>query len=63
MRFVYDEDGGDPVIDREKDLVLLLEEKGVVVVSDFDEEGCHGVEFGDESKANQLIQVVKRFVS
>ncbi|RZB92118.1 Carboxylesterase 1 [Glycine soja] len=54
---------GDPVIDREKDLVVLLEEKGVDVVSDFDIDGCHGVEYADESKANQLILVVKRFVS
>ena len=54
---------GDPVIDREKDLVVLLEEKGVDVVSDFDIDGCHGVEYDDESKANQLILVVKRFVS
>ena len=55
--------GGDVLIDREKELVEMMKEKGVEVVSDFEEEGRHGVEYADESKAKQLIQVIKHFVS
>ncbi|KAK7364273.1 hypothetical protein VNO80_12809 [Phaseolus coccineus] len=62
-RVLVSGNGGDILIDREKELVEMLKEKGVEVVSDFDEEGHHGVEYGDESKAKQFIQVVKHFVS
>lgn len=54
---------GDPVVDRGHELVRVLEENGVEVVNDFDEEGDHGVEYKDASKAKRLIEVVKRFVS
>lgn len=62
-RVLVSGNGGDILIDREKELVEMLKEKGVEVVTDFDEEGGHGVEYGDESKAKQFIQVVKHFVS
>ncbi|XP_047172239.1 carboxylesterase 1-like [Vigna umbellata] len=62
-RVLVSGNGGDPLIDREKELVEMLKEKGVEVDSDFEEEGCHGVEYGDESKATKFIQVVKHFVS
>ena len=55
--------GGDPLVDREKELVKLMEEKGVIVVSDFQDEGCHGVEFAEPRKAKQLIDLVKSFIS
>jgi len=62
-RVLVSGNGGDPLIDREKDLVEILKEKGVEVVSDFEEEGSHGVEYSDESKATKFIEVVKNFVS
>ncbi|XP_061349068.1 carboxylesterase 1-like [Gastrolobium bilobum] len=62
-RVLVSGNGGDPLVDREKELVKLMEEKGVQVVSDFEEEGCHGVEFSDSSKAKQLIEIVKGFIS
>ncbi|XP_058779264.1 carboxylesterase 1-like [Vicia villosa] len=55
--------GGDPLVDRNKELVKLMEEKGVEVVMDFEEEGYHGVEFFEESKAKNFIELVKGFVS
>ncbi|KAL2334562.1 hypothetical protein Fmac_015775 [Flemingia macrophylla] len=54
---------GDPLVDRSKELVAVLEANGVQVVTDFDEEGVHGVEYKDAGKAERLIDVVKRFVS
>ncbi|CAJ1952587.1 unnamed protein product [Sphenostylis stenocarpa] len=62
-RVLVSGNGGDPFNDREKELVEMLEEKGVKVVSDFEEEGFHGVEYRDESKAKRLIEEVTRFVS
>ncbi|KAL2334559.1 hypothetical protein Fmac_015772 [Flemingia macrophylla] len=53
---------GDPLVDRCKELVGLLEENGVQVATDFEEEGGHGVEFQDAGKASNLIDLVKRFV-
>ncbi|XP_058779275.1 carboxylesterase 1-like [Vicia villosa] len=55
--------GGDPLVDRSKELVKLMEEKGVEVVIDFQEEGFHGVEFSEPSKAKNFIGLVKGFVS
>ncbi|KAL2334560.1 hypothetical protein Fmac_015773 [Flemingia macrophylla] len=46
---------GDPVVDRSKELVGVLKENGVEVVTDFDEEGVHGVEYRDAGKAQRLI--------
>ncbi|CAL0333227.1 unnamed protein product [Lupinus luteus] len=55
--------GGDQLGDRGKELMQLLEEKGVQVVSDFQEEGCHEVEYNEPLKAKQLIELVKSFIS
>lgn len=55
--------GGDPVVDREKELAQLMEEKGVHVVKDFDEDGCHGIEYYDPLKAKKLIELIKGFIS
>ncbi|CAL5185086.1 unnamed protein product [Lathyrus oleraceus] len=54
---------GDPLVDRSKELVKLMEEKGVEVVIDFQEGGFHGVEFFEASKAKNFIALVKGFVS
>ncbi|XP_061336911.1 carboxylesterase 1-like [Gastrolobium bilobum] len=55
--------GGDPVVDRGKELAKLMEKKGVHVVRDFEEEGCHAEELYDSIKANQLFGSVKGFIS
>ncbi|KAK7270807.1 hypothetical protein RJT34_26246 [Clitoria ternatea] len=62
-RVLVSGNGGDPLVDREKDLVELLEEKGVKVTWDFEEDGYHGVEHQDASKAKKLVEMVKGFVS
>ncbi|KAI9078184.1 hypothetical protein K1719_039798 [Acacia pycnantha] len=55
---------GDPLVDRGKKLATLMEEKGVKVVTDFEEGGTHGIEFmGDRSKASRLIGLIKHFIS
>ncbi|CAJ1952585.1 unnamed protein product [Sphenostylis stenocarpa] len=53
---------GDPLVDRDKELVLLMEEKGVQVVKDFQEEGFHGVELFVPLKAHQFNALVKDFI-
>ncbi|GAU28868.1 hypothetical protein TSUD_293200 [Trifolium subterraneum] len=55
--------GGDPVVDRAKELAQLMEEKGVHVVKDFEDDGCHGIEYSDPSKAEKLIELIKGFIS
>ena len=50
------------MVDREKEVAKLMEEKGVKVVSDFEEGGCHGVEFAEPLRAKKLFGLVKTFV-
>ncbi|KAK4837613.1 hypothetical protein QYF36_006922 [Acer negundo] len=53
---------GDPLIDRQIEVVKLMEEKGVKVMSHFALGGFHGVEFTDPSRAEAVISQVKDFV-
>ncbi|WVZ14079.1 hypothetical protein V8G54_011645 [Vigna mungo] len=62
-RVLVSGNNGDPLVDRDKELVQLMEEKGVKVVKDFQEEGCHGVELFDPLKANHFIDLVKHFIN
>lgn len=55
--------GGDPVVDRGKELAQMMEEKGVHVVKDFDEDGCHAIEYYDPLKAKKLIELIKGFIA
>ncbi|KAK2994272.1 hypothetical protein RJ640_022925 [Escallonia rubra] len=54
---------GDPLIDRQVELVKVLEEKGVNVVGKFGEGDYHAVEVFEPAKAGPLCVVVKEFIS
>lgn len=54
--------GGDPLVDRQKELAKMLEGRGVHVTANFDEEGAHAVELTDPVKATKLYDEIKNFV-
>ncbi|KAI6696244.1 hypothetical protein NL676_016363 [Syzygium grande] len=54
---------GDPLIDRQVELVKLLKEKGLKVVSDFTEGGYHAIEIMEPDKNEPLVQALKSFMS
>ncbi|KAI9160279.1 hypothetical protein LWI28_006778 [Acer negundo] len=53
---------GDPLIDRQIELVKIMDQKGVQVVGHFDAGGFHAIEFGIPSKAEALFALLKNFV-
>lgn len=53
---------GDPMIDRQIELVKIMEQKGVKVKSQFCEGGCHGVDLVDAAKTKDLLIILKNFV-
>ncbi|KAL1804316.1 hypothetical protein DCAR_0935973 [Daucus carota subsp. sativus] len=54
---------GDPLLDRQIEMVKLMEQKGIEVVSKFDEGGCHAIEVLDPSNAKTLCLAIKDFIS
>ena len=54
---------GDPLIDRQVELVKLLKEKGLRVESNFTEGGYHGIEIMEPDKNEPLVQTLKSFMS
>ncbi|XP_028768583.1 carboxylesterase 1-like [Neltuma alba] len=62
-RVMVSGNGEDPLVDRGREVVKMMKKKGVKVVTDFVEQGTHGVEFVDPSVASRLNRVLKRFIS
>ncbi|KAI4324952.1 hypothetical protein MLD38_030393 [Melastoma candidum] len=54
---------GDPLIDRQVELVKVMEEKGVSVVSHFIDGHCHGAELSNREGSMILARVIKDFMS
>lgn len=55
--------GGDPLIDRQRAFVKMLEEEGASVVASLDEGGFHAVELFDPPSAQALLAEVRDFIS
>lgn len=54
--------GGDPLIDRQQELVQLMVMQGVVVEARFDDVGFHGIEMIDPRRASAILNFVKEFI-
>lgn len=52
---------GDPLVERQMEMVALMEEKGVQTVGRFVKGGCHGIEVRDPLKQKELFGVLKHF--
>ncbi|TKY45085.1 Carboxylesterase 1 [Spatholobus suberectus] len=55
--------GGDPLVDRQVQLVRLMRRKGVRVVGHFTPGDYHGVQDSEPLKAKELYRVMKTFIS
>ncbi|KZV41053.1 hypothetical protein F511_14029 [Dorcoceras hygrometricum] len=53
---------GDPLIDRQKDVVKLFEENGVKVTGRFEEGGQHGIDLTDKSRYRTLARLLADFI-
>ena len=53
---------GDPLIDRQVELVEMLKKRGVQVEAQFSEGDYHGVELIDATKADSLFVFLKHFI-
>ncbi|KAL6008108.1 hypothetical protein ACLOJK_033614 [Asimina triloba] len=54
---------GDPLVERQEEVVKMLGERGVDVVGRFEEQGCHGVHFFQPHKAEAFFMDVKDFIN
>ncbi|KAH9627437.1 hypothetical protein KSS87_006128 [Heliosperma pusillum] len=54
--------GGDPLVDRQKELASMLESRGVDVVAIFDEGGFHACELFEPQRALNLINNIRHFI-
>lgn len=53
---------GDPLVDRQKEMVTWMEENGVKVEGSFEEGYNHGVELRNPVKQKELFSKIKTFV-
>ncbi|KAJ0100111.1 hypothetical protein Patl1_20023 [Pistacia atlantica] len=54
---------GDPMIDRQLEMVKMMEQKGVQVQSHYDEEGYHGIDIIEPEKRKAVPVIMKEFVT
>ncbi|CAN6823863.1 hypothetical protein Bca4012_028876 [Brassica carinata] len=54
--------GGDPLVDRQRDVAEMLKARGVHVETRFDRDGFHACELFDENKARALYDTVEGFM-
>ncbi|XP_010255611.1 PREDICTED: probable carboxylesterase 8 [Nelumbo nucifera] len=54
--------GGDPLIDRQKEFVKMLDGFGVDVVTRFEEGGYHAIDLFEPARAQALSVVIKSFI-
>ncbi|CBI38815.3 unnamed protein product, partial [Vitis vinifera] len=54
--------GGDPLVDRQRRVVEMMEARGVHVVAKFKDGGHHGIECSDPSHAEAMDDDVKDFI-
>ncbi|KAL3834541.1 hypothetical protein ACJIZ3_009277 [Penstemon smallii] len=54
---------GDHLVDRQIELVRMLKENGLDVIGEFNNGGFHGCQLVDESKAEILCGVLKKFIN
>lgn len=54
--------GGDPLVDRQVQLVRLMQSKGVRVVGHFTPGDYHGIQDSEPLKAKELYGVIKTFI-
>ncbi|KAI7746783.1 hypothetical protein M8C21_032769 [Ambrosia artemisiifolia] len=55
--------GGDPLIDRQQELVQMMVMQGVVVEARFDDVGFHAIEMVDPRRASAIRNFVKEFIN
>ncbi|XP_042034045.1 probable carboxylesterase 9 [Salvia splendens] len=54
--------GGDPLVDRQQELVQMLVERGVQVEARFDDVGFHNIDLIDNRRAMAILSFIKEFV-
>ncbi|KAJ4956189.1 hypothetical protein NE237_012972 [Protea cynaroides] len=54
--------GEDPLMDKQKEFLKMLEESGVKFVAQFDENACHGNHIFDPEKALALLKALREFI-
>ncbi|PRQ57719.1 putative carboxylesterase [Rosa chinensis] len=54
--------GGDPMVDRQQEFVTMLVSQGIRVDARFDNLGFHNIDFVDQRRAAEVLDIVKEFI-